>query len=57
MEVNAGFSQGTAVNQAYIYRLNNTGTNITAWTSTGITVSTTGGVEQPNASPDAGGGY
>ncbi len=37
MEVPAGFSQGTAANQAYIYRLNNSGTNITAWTGTGIT--------------------
>ena len=36
MEVSAGFSQGTAANQAYVYRLNNTGTNITAWTSTGV---------------------
>ena len=36
MEVNAGFSQGTATFQNYIYRLNNAGTNITAWTSTGI---------------------
>ncbi len=40
MQVNAGFTQGTAANQAYIYRLDSTGTNITAWTSTGITVST-----------------
>ncbi|MDD2923187.1 MAG: hypothetical protein PHQ36_12950, partial [Anaerolineales bacterium] len=36
MEVNAGFSQGTATFQNYVYRFNNTGTNITAWTSTGI---------------------
>ncbi|HYR57217.1 MAG TPA: hypothetical protein VEO95_01250, partial [Chthoniobacteraceae bacterium] len=36
MEVPAGFSQGTAVNQAYIYRLNSSGTHITAWTSTGV---------------------
>ena len=36
MEVNAGFSQGTAINQNYIYRLNNSGTAITAWTNTGI---------------------
>jgi uncharacterized repeat protein (TIGR01451 family) len=36
MEVNAGFSQGTATFQNYIYRLNNSGTHITAWTSTGI---------------------
>jgi uncharacterized repeat protein (TIGR01451 family) len=35
MEVNAGFSQGTAGGQVYIYRFNNTGTAITAWTSTG----------------------
>ncbi|MEP7137055.1 MAG: GEVED domain-containing protein, partial [Chloroflexota bacterium] len=35
MEVNAGFSIGTAANQNYIYRLNSTGTNVTAWTSTG----------------------
>ena len=43
MEVNAGFSQGTAANQNYIYRLNGTGTNITAWTSTGV-AAPTGGV-------------
>ncbi len=36
MQVNAGFSQGTVINQNYIYRLNTTGTGITAWTSTGI---------------------
>ncbi len=35
MEVNAGFSQGTALNHNYIYRLNNSGTAITAWTDTG----------------------
>ena len=43
MEVNAGFSVGTAANQGYIYRLNTAGTNITAWTGTGI-VSSTGTV-------------
>lgn len=36
MQVNAGFSQGTATYQNYIYRLDNSGTNITAWTSTGV---------------------
>ncbi len=41
MEGNAGFSQGTATNQAYIYRLNGSGTNITAWTSTGIVTNNT----------------
>ncbi|MEQ1860175.1 MAG: isopeptide-forming domain-containing fimbrial protein, partial [Chthoniobacteraceae bacterium] len=41
MEVNAGFSQGTAANQNYIYRLNTLGTNVTAWTSTGILEGTT----------------
>ncbi len=43
MEVNAGFVQGTVVNQTYLYRLSNDGLNITAWTSTGVT-SPTGGV-------------
>ena len=42
MQVNAGFSAGTAVNQNYIYRLNTTGTAITAWTSTGIVGSSDG---------------
>ena len=37
MEVPAGFSQGTALNQNYVYRLSNDGLNITAWTNTGIT--------------------
>ena len=36
MEVNAGFAEGTATNQNYVYRLNNAGTHITAWTGTGI---------------------
>jgi hypothetical protein len=36
MQVNAGFSQGTAAGQNYIYRFNTAGTNITAWTSTGV---------------------
>ena len=40
MEVSAGFTQGTAANQAYIYRLNTAGTNITAWTSTGVATNT-----------------
>ena len=37
MQVNAGFSEGTVINQTYVYRLSNDGLNITAWTSTGIT--------------------
>ncbi|MGB8168786.1 MAG: Calx-beta domain-containing protein, partial [Chthoniobacteraceae bacterium] len=53
MEVPAGFSEGTAANQAYIYRLNNTGTNITAWTSTGITSTTTAAVNQTLADAPA----
>jgi|GEM_PF-850846 len=36
MQVNAGFSQGTANLQTYIYRLDSGGLNITAWTSTGV---------------------
>ncbi len=42
MQVNAGFSQGTATNQNYIYRLSTDGTSITAWTSTGIAGSANG---------------
>lgn len=42
MQVNAGYSVGTVANQNYVYRLNLTGTGITAWTSTGITGSTNG---------------
>ena len=36
LQVNAGYSQGTATYQNYIYRLDTSGTNITAWTSTGV---------------------
>ena len=36
MEVSAGFAQGSVGGQNYIYRLNTAGTNITAWTSTGL---------------------
>ncbi len=36
LQVNAGYSEGTATFQNYIYRLDNSGTNITAWTSTGV---------------------
>lgn len=43
MEVNSGFSEGTLINEIYIYRLSSNGLNITAWTSTGV-VSATGGV-------------
>ena len=43
MQVNAGFSQGTATFQTYVYRLDNAGLNITAWTSTGL-VNTNAGV-------------
>ncbi len=39
MQVNAGFSQGTATFQNYIYRMNTAGTTINAWTSTGILAS------------------
>ena len=46
MEVNAGFSQGTAINQNYIYRLSNDGLHITAWTNTGRTNDNSGAVNQ-----------
>ena len=40
--MNAGFAAGSATNLNYIYRLNTTGTAITAWTSTGIVGSSNG---------------
>ena len=40
MEVNAGFAEGSAANQNYIYRFSNDGLNITAWTNTGLTTGT-----------------
>ncbi len=46
MQVNAGFAEGTAIKQAYIYRFDPAGMNITAWTGTGITNADTGVVNQ-----------
>ncbi|HLX64913.1 MAG TPA: PKD domain-containing protein [Planctomycetota bacterium] len=51
MEVNAGFSQGTAGGQNYIYRFSPDGLHITAWTSTGTGAPLINGNQQNTTPP------